>query len=170
MRLWNFSPLITVFLDIIVWLCLHILIAYGATLLPIKCFHENQWIYHLRFLERSGNVYKRLFAVKQWKKYLPDGGGWFKNGFSKKKLASRGKTYLDRFVKETCRGELTHWIVILLSPIFFLWNFTFVGFIMIGYALLSNFPCIIVQRYNRSILVRLRDRMMRIDRNNNRRY
>lgn len=157
MRIWYFSSLMTVLIDIGVWFCLHMFISYGAMLFPVRWFHEHKWLYCLRSWEEGGRIYDRLFAVKRWKKRLPDGGAWFKNGFSKKKLASHNKLYLDTFVKETCRAELTHWMVILASPVFFLWNFTFVGFIMIFYAFLTNLPCIIVQRYNRPFLIRIRD-------------
>ena len=79
--------------------------------------------------------------------------GW--PGFAKKRLRRSDPEYFDLFVKETCRGELAHWIVILLSPLFFLWNPRYAGIIMIVYALAANMPCIIVQRYNRPQLLRI---------------
>ncbi|MCG8491787.1 MAG: hypothetical protein MI743_09255, partial [Sneathiellales bacterium] len=82
-------------------------------------------------------------------KYLPDGSAMFKKGFRKKNLKSKDTKYIQQFILELCRAELAHWIVIMFSPIFFIWNYEWVGYIMILYALLVNIPCILAQRYNR---------------------
>ena len=63
------------------------------------------------------------------------------------------KEYFQEFVMETCRAELTHWIVFLFASIFFIWNLWWIGIIMVAYAITVNMPCIITQRYNR---IRLR--------------
>ena len=57
--------------------------------------------------------------------------------------------YFEAFLTETCRAELTHWILVLFAPFFFLWNRPGVGLFMIFYALLENLPFITAQRYNR---------------------
>lgn len=158
MRIWHFSTILTVVLNIAGWFFLHMLIAFGATVLPRRLFNENQWLYRIRSWEHNGALYKRLFNVTKWKGWLPDGAAWFRGGFAKKKVHATDPEYLDQFVKETCRGELTHWIVIALSPLFFLWNRKIAGVIMIIYAFAANFPCIIVQRYNRPQLLRILQR------------
>jgi glycosyl-4,4'-diaponeurosporenoate acyltransferase len=46
-------------------------------------------------------------------------------------------------------------VIILFSPLFFLWNPLWVGFLMILYALTENLPMIMAQRYNRYRLRRV---------------
>jgi glycosyl-4,4'-diaponeurosporenoate acyltransferase len=70
-------------------------------------------------------------------------------------MQSANRDYLETFVIETCRAELTHWLAMVPVPVFFLWNKWPVGVFMIFYALAANMPCILVQRYNRARLVRV---------------
>ncbi len=161
MRIIHLNNLWTVIIDCIAWFILHMSIAYGATLLPVKLFNEQMWLYRIRKWEKAGKLYNALFGIESWKDKLPDGASWFSQGFAKKGLAQNNDLYLDRFVKETCRGEFAHWMVILVSPLFFLFNPWYAGVIMIIYALLANMPCIIVQRYNRPRLIRIRDRKLK---------
>jgi len=100
-------------------------------------------------------IYERFFRLKSWKKKLPDGAAVFKNGFQKKKLKETSQEYLQDFISETCRAELTHWIVFLFGFIFFIWNIWWVGIVMIMYAIIVNIPCVITQRYNRIKLRRI---------------
>ncbi|MBD3241890.1 MAG: glycosyl-4,4'-diaponeurosporenoate acyltransferase [Chitinivibrionales bacterium] len=148
----------TIVLDSAAWFVLHMLIAFGATLLPRNLFNERQWLFRIRGWERGGTLYERL-NVMAWKKLLPDGAALFRGGFRKKHMQAGNKTYLMQFVKETCRAEAAHWTVIAVSPLFFLWNPRRVGVVMIAYALAANLPCVIVQRYNRPRLMRIAQRM-----------
>ena len=87
---------------------------------------------------------------------LPDGGSiWGKKGFKKRQLADLSNENLNRFLTESARGELTHWLAI-----FPFWVFGFfappqVVWMMLVYALLINLPCIMAQRYNRPRIRRL---------------
>ena len=65
---------------------------------------------------------------------------------------------MNLFLQETCRAELTHWVILLFGPFFFLWNPLWVGFLMIAYAIIENLPLVMAQRYNRIRLLRLLDR------------
>ena len=118
--------------------------------MPVRWFRPGARLFAERRWERGGALYDILFRVKQWKSFLPDGAALFRSGFRKKALTQWDPPYLERFMQETCRGELTHWLTLLSSPLFFLWNLPFVGLIMIAYALAANLPCIVTQRYNRS--------------------
>lgn len=104
--------------------------------------------------DRSGR-YERLVGIKLWKDRLPDGAAWFKGGFAKAKLRRRDPDHLARFLRETWRGELCHWTVLAVIPIFFLWNPHWAKLIIALYALAANLPCILVQRYNRHRLHRV---------------
>lgn len=145
----EFSTKTIIILDIIVWLFIHIAVAYSFSKLPFEWFENDGFIYRARSWERNGRLWERVFSVKKWKHRLPDGAGIFKNGFKKKTLMQKNEVYFKNFVTESRRGEMTHWVLILFSLIFFLWNPFWVGLIMILYALTVNMPCIIAQRYNR---------------------
>ncbi|MFP4522721.1 MAG: glycosyl-4,4'-diaponeurosporenoate acyltransferase, partial [Fibrobacterota bacterium] len=99
--------------------------------------------------------YERYFGVKKWKGKLPDGAALFAAGFKKGTVKSFNRDFLTKYASETCRGEAVHWAVIACAPLFFLWNYTWAGWVMIAYALMANLPCIISQRYNRLRIMRM---------------
>jgi glycosyl-4,4'-diaponeurosporenoate acyltransferase len=87
---------------------------------------------------------------------LLDGSKLLKyKSFPKKHLGEKNEPYFNSFLTETCRAELTHWIIMLFAPLFFLWNKPGVGLIMVFYALIENLPLILAQRYNRIRLKRV---------------
>jgi len=147
-----------VVVNIVAWGVIHMAAAWVGTQLPIALFSPGQWCYRERKWEHGGQIYETLFAIRQWKSLLPDGAALFKKGFRKKRLAAREPAYVERFIRETCRGEAVHWVVLLCSLLFFLWNPWWVGVIMVIYALAANVPCIVTQRYNRIRLARLASR------------
>jgi len=144
--------------NIFAWLLIHLVVPYVVTLLPVSRFHPENRFYRSRTWEQGGSAYERLFAVRRWKDSLPDGAAWFRSGFRKKSLVSANPVYIERFIRETCRGELSHWIVLLAALLFFLWNPWPIGLVMVAYGVVANLPCIVVQRYNRIRFARLRKR------------
>lgn len=155
MQILYFSNFWTVILDCSAWFLIHIGYAYFITMLPLEFFNPQKSIFQMRGWEKNGEIYQKIFRVKKWRKKLPDGAALFKKGFRKKRIKSRDPEYLARFVRETCRGELAHWMVLSAAPLFFLWNPLWAGCINVAYALLANLPCIITQRYNRPFFFRL---------------
>ena len=145
----------TILLDIAVWLIIHVGVSYLMTHIPLNSFDARSWLYKQRKWEKDGKIYVRICRLRKWKKRLPDGAALFRKGFKKKELKGVGNEYLDNFIKETCRAELTHWIMVVISPLFFMWNLWYVGIVMIVYAILVNLPCIMTQRYNRIRLKRV---------------
>jgi glycosyl-4,4'-diaponeurosporenoate acyltransferase len=92
---------------------------------------------------------------------MPDGAGLTRNrGFPKKRLEKKERDYFKDFFIETCRAELTHWIIILFAPLFFFWNKPPVGWIMVFYAIAENLPLIAVQRYNRQRFRRILEKRL----------
>jgi len=150
MRLIELPTLWTVILDILAWLVIHLGVVALMIRVPGDRFHPEGPLYRPRAWERAGRLYERVFRIRSWKERVPDGAGlWRDRGFPKRRLARRDASYMKAFCVETCRAELTHWVIILFAPLFFFWNKTGVGWIMIGYALAENLPLIMVQRYNR---------------------
>jgi glycosyl-4,4'-diaponeurosporenoate acyltransferase len=144
-----------IFLDIFLWLVIHLGISYACSKIPIRNFVPNSRFYRPKSFEKGGKLYTGIFKIKKWKNAVPDGAKLFRGGFPKKNLEQCSQDYLMTFALETCRGELTHWLQILPSGIFFLWNIWWAGIIMIIYALCVNIPCILLQRYNRARLMRV---------------
>jgi glycosyl-4,4'-diaponeurosporenoate acyltransferase len=147
----------TIIIDFIVWLVIHVVVSISISRLQVDSFNPGLWLYMERDWERNGVFYQAFFRIKTWKKVLPDGAAAFKGGFRKKHLANPDVKYIRRFILETCRAELTHWIIFISSVVFFIWNDWWIGIIMIAYGFLVNFPCIVTQRYNRIRLKRIYD-------------
>lgn len=121
------------------WLCFH---------MPDRWFRPDRFPFRMTRWEANGRLYAFL-RVQQWKRWLPDGAAIVKGGYRKKKLTDFSEANLERFIIESCRGELTH-----LLAIFPFWTFGFIGptpilWMMLVYALAVNVPCMITQRYNR---------------------
>jgi glycosyl-4,4'-diaponeurosporenoate acyltransferase len=143
-----------VVVNVLAWLVIHLGVAWAGTRLPIRLFSSRQWLYRARGWERCGRVYERHLGVKRWKDRLPDGAALFSGGFRKAGMEGAALEHLQRFERETCRGEAVHWAVLASSGFFFLWNPWWAGLLMIVYAVAANLPCILIQRYNRVRLAR----------------
>lgn len=142
-----------VVVNVAAWLAIHLGVAWVGTKLPEHLFRPGDAWFRPRPWERRG-LYERAFRIRAWKDLLPDGAALFRKGFRKKRLMSRDPEYLERFARETCRGEAVHWVVLGSSPFFFLWNPWWAGLIMVAYGMVANVPCILAQRYNRLRLMR----------------
>lgn len=127
----------------------HLGIAWLCTNLPAHFFERpNRTGVDFSF------IYEKLFLVRYWKALLPDAAPWF-NGFPKGKLESTDHEYLQTFVSETRRGELSHWIQIIAINLFIIWTPSPASIIIIIYAFLANAPCIINLRYTRQRIISL---------------
>ncbi len=124
-------------------------------------FRRDSWITRSRWFD-TARLYERSFKVRRWKDRLPEAGAFFADGFSKRRLEGNNLAYLDRFVIETRRAEVTHWLLVALIPAFFLWNPLRLAAAMAVYGLVANVPCILIQRYNRLRLQRVQGRARRI--------
>lgn len=141
-----------VWVNIIVWLFFHLSISLGLLKFPYRWFGESHLLNNLfeeKEFENAGKFWRQTFRVHKWKDLLPDGATVFNAGYKKKKLPKAKVESLELFIKETKRAELTHFILILPAPLFYLWNPVWAGNVMIVYALVVNIPFIIIQRYNR---------------------
>ena len=139
------------------WFGWSVVCGYVAHRRPAETFDPTRWHYRLRGWERGGRVYERI-GIRRWKDRLPEAGAVFTGGFSKRRLASRDRSYVDRFLAETCRAEFAHWTMMALTPIWFVLFDPLVGVLNVLYALGANLPCLIVQRFNRGRLLRVQAR------------
>lgn len=138
----------TIVLDCIMWTVIYFSVGFLCTRIPVRFLAKDTWLFRTRRWEQRGELYHWLFGVRHWKKKLPSGGRLF-GGFDMRSIASHDILYLERWIVETRRSELCHWILVTPALLFFLWNPPEVGYGMIVYAVLFNFPMIIVQRHNR---------------------
>ena len=151
--IFHLPSLWTIAIDFIVWLVIHVGVSMSVARIRPESFNPESWLYRERSWERDGRIYQAFLRVKTWKKLLPDGAAVSKSGFRKRHLGNPDTVYIRRFILETCRAELTHWVIFVFSVVFFIWNDWWIGMIMIAYALIVNIPCVVTQRYNR---IRLR--------------
>lgn len=146
--------------NVALWPIIHIVVSWYFTKLPRNLFDPNHVLFRQKKWEQNGLFYDKCFNLKKWKKRLPDGAAWFNGGFPKGKLLSKDPAYLNDFIKETCRGEAAHLATMLVTPLFFIWNPPWADLVMLGYGILANLPCIMVQRYNRIFLTKLSQRRL----------
>ncbi len=144
--------------DFAAWLAIHLGTVWLANRVPDVWLERDHAMFRERRWEDGGRIYQRLLGIRRWKRLLPDGSSLFRGGFPKKRLGERTQAYYRAFIRESRRAELAHWVAIPPASLFFLWNPVGVGFVMIGYAVLVNLPCILAQRYNRPRFDRLAGR------------
>lgn len=145
----------TAALNIIAWMVIQFGLAWGFTQLAAERFNAHGFGARPRRWERAGNFYERFFAIKRWKDKLPDASRLFRTGFAKAKLQTASREYLERFLRETWRGELVHWFALLAVPLFCIWNPWWGVLINAAVAVALNVPCILALRYNRARFQRL---------------
>ena len=86
---------------------------------------------------------------------LPDASRMFRGGFAKANLQTASPEFLERFLRETWRGEFVHWLALLTLPLFCIWNPWWGVLVNAAAALTVNFPCILALRYNRARFLRV---------------
>ena len=145
-------------LNVMAWLVIQFGLAWSFTQLSVERFDYLNAVARPRRWERGGRFYEKAFAIKLWKNRLPDASRMFRGGFAKANLQTAAPEYLQRFLHETWRGELVHWLALLALPLFAIWNPWWGVLVNAAVALAVNFPCILALRYNRARLQRLLNR------------
>ncbi|NLA71937.1 MAG: hypothetical protein GX850_05915 [Clostridiaceae bacterium] len=159
MRIIFLSDAWTILLCFIVWGVFQVSSALFCLKLPDRFLSPNSFFFKSHHFERDGRIYDRVFRVRSWKHLLPDGAAvWKKRGFKKRTMDDFSEDNLNRFLIESVRGELTHWLAIFPFWVFGFFVAPALLWIMLIYALVINFPCIITQRFNRPRIQRLVDK------------
>jgi glycosyl-4,4'-diaponeurosporenoate acyltransferase len=138
-----------VVLNGITWLAIHLGIAYLCCRIPPHRLDHRRWLFRTRSWEREGRFYQAVLRIKKWKSLLPSGGPALGADFSLARVESRDPCYLRRWVLESCRAEITHWLVMATVVLFLPWNPPVGVAANVVYAIAANVPCILAQRYNR---------------------
>ena len=158
MQILFLPPLPTVVICFLIWPLLQVAAAYLCVKIPDRRYVPSSFFFRSHKWEKEGRIYDKIFKVSSWKGFLPDGGAITSGGYRKKHLTDFSGGNLQKFLIESCRAELSHWLAIL--PF---WVFGFIAparviFYMLIYALVINLPCIIAQRYNRPRIIGLMER------------
>jgi glycosyl-4,4'-diaponeurosporenoate acyltransferase len=153
----HLSDPVTVALDVAVWGAVHAGTGYFVHRLPAttRALAEDRWWSRTRSFERDGRFYEQRFGIKRWKDRVPEAGALFDAGVSKRALPARDRAGLQRFVVETRRAELGHWLAAAAGPLFALWNPPAVAVVMVCYGIGINAPFVAIQRYNRARVARV---------------
>ncbi|HVP20844.1 MAG TPA: hypothetical protein VMS73_03180 [Anaerolineaceae bacterium] len=159
MQIFFLDPTQTILLDIIIWLVIQLTIGYCSSKIPLDWLNPDHWFFQTFGWEKDGEIYQKIFHVRSWKRFLPNGSGLYRGAFSIKNLPTNDPAYLERWLKESVRAEICHWAMIIPVFFFFLWNSVPMGWVNVAYAFLSNLVPIVVQRYNRPRMRKLLDRM-----------
>lgn len=138
----------TVVANVAFWAAVHAGTGYLVHRLPVASLEQDRWLFRPRALERGGRVYDRA-GIRRWKDRVPEAGALFAGGLSKRHLPTVEEGGLARFVVETRRAELGHWLALVAGPCSALWNPPVGAVAMTAYGVGVNLPCIAIQRWNR---------------------
>lgn len=136
-------------MNALLWGAIHLSVSY--LMLKVKDKHYKNTSLDLKTypFEKEGTFWQRYTHVKRWKDQLPEGSTYFKSSYDKSSLQDTSRETIEKFYIETNRAELTHWLTMLMAPIVLIFNPRWTYSIHIIYAIISNLPFIIIQRYNR---------------------
>ncbi len=147
-------PAVAILLCFAVWGIFQTFFALLCAKLPARFFCCNGSYFSSKNWENEGKIYEYAFKIRRWKRFLPDGSAITKIGLRKKRFSDYSVSGLQYFLEESCRAEMSHLLAFLTVPLFGLFCTPTVMPIMFLYALLSNLPCIMAQRFNRPRFLR----------------
>lgn len=153
---------LTIVVDVIAWGVFHTTTGYAAHRLGESRLSGDGWLLRARPFETAGRCYRRWLQVDRWKDKVPEAGGLFRGGVSKRRLPTYDVAGLHLFVRETRRAELAHWWAMFCGPVFVLWNPPLAAGLLLGYGVVVNLPFIVIQRYNRFRVQALIERRHRL--------
>jgi len=148
MRVFFLPNFITIIIFCLLWPLFQVCAALFCMKIKEEHLQSQSYWFREHKCEYHGRLYLRL-GIRKWKRFLPDGGAVVQGGYPKKRLTDFSQDNLNRFLVESCRAELSHWLAILPFWIFGLFSSIEVIWIMLLYALAVNLPCIMAQRFNR---------------------
>ncbi len=149
MQILFLEPLEALVVDIVAWVVFHLSIGYLSSKIPTKWLRPERRFFQTFKWEKGGEIYDTLFRVRSWKRFIPNGSSLYRGAFSIKNIATRDPAYLERWLQESVRAEICHWMMIVPGFFFFLWNNVSMGWAMLVYAIANNFVPIVAQRFNR---------------------
>lgn len=139
----------------IIVVALHFLVSFMVDRISYPVLWKLYWPMRLRKFEQNGELYDKVFKIKQWKQYIPAIGP-----FDKKHLVERpDKRYFSVYLLENLRADLYHQLMVV---VFFVLTFLFPDAFrerLLVWNFLINVPCIMIQRFNRPRIERALQRL-----------
>lgn len=132
----------------------------AGRLMPRKLLKPEEGLFRCFPFEKNGTVYEKL-GIRKWHKQVPDMSRILPFMMPAKNLSGDYADRLPEMIRETCVAELVHLVMCVLS-LFCLRLWPGAGGITVTaiYILLLNVPFIMIQRYNRPRLIRLRQELL----------
>ena len=145
--------------EILNWFCYLAAISIGSfllgRLLPYGWFCPDRFPYRTAKWERGGKCYQKI-GLPRWQKKLPDMSKLLPRLMPSKAMTDCSVQALDTMVTETCIAELVHGMLMLLAfGALYFWRTPAAVVLTVLYAL-GNLPFVLIQRYNRPRLMRLK--------------
>lgn len=137
--------------DIAYWPVIQLSVSAIMVTIPANRFSSENLLTRPKRFERSLRFYRIIF-VPRWKKHLPDWASLV--GGQSKKIHPYDPSDRGRFLAETRRAEIAHWIQLVCTTFCWIWNPLWAASLMTMYGIAANGPCILAQRYNRIVLLR----------------
>ena len=137
-------------------------VATVSRLLPKCCANHESKIYVVTKEEKK--FYEKI-KIRQWKEYVPEMGHF--TGFRKNKLVDpKSLEYVERFLLESCYGEIGHFfscilgfVVLLFYPVAEIWLAVSIPVAIIN--IFMNLPSLFILRYNSYKLRVLRNSLVK---------
>jgi len=126
-------------------------------LLPKHWFDEKNPLFQSRSFEQNGKIYEKL-GVRSWQNRVPDMSRILPGLLPPKRYAGCTPEALPRMITETCIAEFIHLLLAFTGLGCLLIHQGAAGVIITLLYELGNLPYILIQRYNRPRLVRIRDK------------
>lgn len=143
-----------------IYLCLVGVVGFFAgRLLPKRWLRPEAGLFRSFPFEKNGAVYEKL-GIRRWQAKLPDMSHILPFLMPAKNLSGDYEERLPVMIQETCVAEIIH-IAVSLLGLPCLWIWPGVGGVTVTaiFILLLNLPYILIQRFNRPRLIRLRQKL-----------
>ena len=145
------------FTNFLKWLAYLAAISFGSFLigriLPYRWFDAERFPYCSATFEKA--LYTKL-GLPKWQKKLPDMSKIFPHLMPAKAMTDRSPEGIQTMIVETCIAELIHAALAVLGlGAMFLWH-DWLGILLTLVYCVGNIPFILIQRYNRPRLIRLK--------------
>lgn len=149
-----------VFVIVLYTFGLDLIISLVVVLLPKRFFHPFSKAYQTYAFEKK---WYQSLKIKLWKDKIPIGKGPLLVGFAKNKVEqTNNNEYVLRFLTDSCRAEVMHWISAFMPFLFVAFRYPNFYFSIGIYIAFVNFVLqimpVMVQRYNRPKLKALYER------------
>lgn len=129
------------------WFLVQMFIARSGTYIPLKFFKKYAYLFQPFHWEQNGQLWDKKFKVSKWKSFIPEGKQLNKEIYDKSQLTINIEE-THRLLLEMRRAELVHWISIV-PVLIFIKAPRYIKYANVAYVMLSHFPVIVAQRYNR---------------------